>query len=137
MWDYLRFRYRRGARRGRRTVRILRLWSANYIDRHVWGKWHQLRLVRRFLTIWWVVIAVGFIGLLQQLGYLNSLATVSVPEPGGVYIEAAVGTVNTLNPLLPESTTSSDINSLIFSGLTRYNARGQVVPDLATWTVSP
>ena len=137
MWDYLRFRYRRGTRKARRTGRILRLWSINYIDRHVWGKWHQLRLVRRFLSIWWAVIAVAFIGLMQQLGYLNSLATVSVPEPGGIYTEAAVGTVNTLNPLLPESTAASDINSLIFSGLTRYNARGQVVPDLATWTVSP
>ncbi len=135
MWEYLRFRYRRGARRTRRTVRILRLWSVNYVDRHLWGKWHQVGLIRRFLFLWWTVMAVAFIGLLQQLGYLGSLATISVPEPGGTYTEAAVGTVNTLNPLLPESTTASDINSLIFSGLTRYNSRGQVVPDLATWTV--
>jgi peptide/nickel transport system substrate-binding protein len=75
--------------------------------------------------------------LLQQVGALQRLASLAVAAPGGTYTEAAVGTVQNLNPILPESTTSTDIGRLIFSGLTRYNSRRQLVPDLATsWDVS-
>jgi peptide/nickel transport system substrate-binding protein len=137
MFSYLRFRYRRSLRRIRRDVRILRQWLANYADRHLWGKWHQLQLVRRFLLVWWLIPVIALLGLLQQVGALQRLASLAVAAPGGTYTEAAVGTVQNLNPLLPESTTASDINRLIFSGLTRYNSRRQVVPDLASsWDIS-
>ncbi len=137
MFNYLRFRYRRQIRRIKRDVRTLRKWAANYIERHIWGKWHQIRVVRRFLLLWWLVPVVALIGLTQQIGFLQRVASAIIAEPGGVYTEAAVGTVQNLNPVLPESTTASDINRLIFSGLTRYNSRRQLVPDLATsWGVS-
>jgi peptide/nickel transport system substrate-binding protein len=136
MWSYLRFRYRRNVRRYRREVRLIRTWSANYWNRHIWGKWHQAHLVRRFLFFWWIIVAVAAVGVWQQIGSLTSLIDFAVAEPGGTYSEAAVGTVTTLNPLLPESDTALDIDSLVFSGLTRYNSRGQIVPDLATWNVS-
>ncbi|HEY2003972.1 MAG TPA: ABC transporter substrate-binding protein [Candidatus Saccharimonadia bacterium] len=138
MFNYFRFRWRRAVRRARRNTRIWRQWSRNYIDRHIWGKWHQVRVVRRFLLLWWALAAVAFVGLLQQMGALDRLYTTAVGFPGGTYTEAAVGTVQTLNPLLPESATADDINRLVFSGLTRYNSRRQHVPDLATsWDVSP
>jgi peptide/nickel transport system substrate-binding protein len=136
MFSYLRFRYRRRRRRIRRDTRVLRAWLVNYIDRHIWGKWHQVRVVRRFLLLWAVIFVVALVGLWQQIGDLSALAGISVPEPGGAYTEAAIGSVENLNPVLPESTTSEDINRLIFSGLTRYNSRGQIVPDLATWDSS-
>lgn len=136
MFSYLRFRYRRSLRRLRRTTRSVSKKSSAYIDQHIWGKWHQLRVVRKFLLLWWLVAAVALIGLLQQLGTLGRVAQISVALPGGTYSEAAVGTVQAINPILPESTTASDISRLIFSGLTRYNSKRQLVPDLATWDIS-
>jgi peptide/nickel transport system substrate-binding protein len=137
MFNYLRFRYRRQVRRIRRDIRVLHRWSVNYIERHIWGKWHQIRVVRRFMLVWWLLPVVACIGLLQQIGSLQRLSSTMVPEPGGIYTEAAVGTVQNLDPVLPESTTSQDINRLIFSGLTRYNSRRQLIPDLATsWNIS-
>jgi peptide/nickel transport system substrate-binding protein len=137
MLDYLRFRYRRALRRLRRDSRILRKWARNYIDRNLWGKWHQLAVVRRFLLAWLVVFVVGFIGLFQQVQSLSRSTQVSAPVAGGNYTEAAVGTVKVINPLLPESTLSADINRLIFSSLTRYNPKRQLEPDLAErWEVS-
>jgi peptide/nickel transport system substrate-binding protein len=137
VFNYLKFRYRRALRRLRREIQTLGAWSANYVERHIWGKWHQVKVVRRFLLLWWAIVAVGVIGLLGQIGALQRLASIAISEPGGVYTEAAVGTVQTLNPVLPESGTSQDINRLIFSGLTRYNSRRQLVPDLAkSWKVS-
>jgi len=136
MFSYLRFRYRRSLRRLRRTTRKIQTNTAEYITRHIWGKWHQLRIVRRFLLLWWLIAAVGLIGLLQQIGALDRVAQIAIALPGGTYSEAAVGTVHSLNPVLPETGAASDINRLIFSGLTRYNSHRQVVPDLATWDVS-
>ena len=137
MFNYLRFRYRRWLRRTRREIRILRQWAVNYVYRHIWGKWHQVRLVRRFLLLWWLVVAVCVTALTRQIDGLSRASSLAVPLPGGTYTEAAVGTVQALNPVLPESSTASDINRLIFSGLTRYNSRRQLIPDLATsWDVS-
>ncbi len=113
MFNYFRFRYRRQVRRLKRDIRTIRKWSANYIERHIWGKWHQVKVVRRFLLVWWLVPAIALVGLIQQLGYLSGMASVAVPVPGGIYTEAAVGTVSSLNPILPESAASSDINRLI------------------------
>lgn len=136
MLSYLRFRYRRYLRRLRRTIRSFNKRLSTYIDLHIWGKWHQLRVVRKFLLLWWLVAAVALVGLLQQLGALGRVAQIAIALPGGTYSEAAIGTVQTLNPVLPESSTASDISRLIFSGLTRYNSKRQLVPDLATWETS-
>jgi peptide/nickel transport system substrate-binding protein len=136
MPSYVGFRYRRAIRRLKRTYRTIRKSIGDYVEQHIWGKWHQVRVVRKFLLMWWLVAAVAVAGVLQQLGALNRLSQVAVALPGGTYSEAAVGTVQTLNPVLPESQVSSDINRLVFSGLTRYNSRRQLVPDLATWETS-
>lgn len=136
MYNYLQFRYRRLLRRAKRNFRLAVKWSRNYVDRHIWGKWHQVKVVRRFMLVWWAVLVIGLVGIMQQFGLIESLARRAVAEPGGVYTEAAVGTVRGLNPILPESSTASDINRLIYSGLTRYNSQRQVVPDLATWQAS-
>jgi peptide/nickel transport system substrate-binding protein len=136
MFSYLRFRYRRSLRRLRRFSHLARRVVSNYINRHIWGKWHHVRVVRKFLTLWGLVLAIGAIGTMQQVNALAQRFQVTIPVAGGTYTEAAVGTVTTLNPLLPESPTASDINRLIFSGLTRYNSNREIVPDLATWDIS-
>ncbi len=137
MYRYFRFRYRRFLRKARRDARLYRRWLTHYGERHLYGKWHQVRVVRRFLILWWLIIAVGLVGIVEQLAAVNIMASATAPVAGGTYIEAAVGTVQNLNPVLPESDVSSDINSLIFSGLTRFNSSRQIVPDLATsWNIS-
>ena len=136
MFSYLRFRYRRALRRLRRATRTAEKTIAKYVDRHIWGKWHQIRVVRKFLLVWGLIAVISLIGILQQIGNLTRAGQVAVAVPGGTYSEAAVGTVQTLNPVLPEPGAAGDINRLIFSGLTRYNARRQLVPDLASWDVS-
>lgn len=136
MFSYLRFRYRRSMRRLKRTFRQVQKAVTEFFSRYLSGKWRQVRVVRKFLILWWVIIAVAVVGLSQQVDGLHQLTRKAIAEPGGVYTEAALGTVQNLNPVLPESAAASDINRLIFSGLTRYNSQRQLVPDLATWDVS-
>lgn len=59
--------------------------------------------------------------------------------PGNVLVEALVGRIVKLNPLLATyNPVDRDITSLIFEGLTTTNEYGEIVPRLAeSWTVSP
>lgn len=57
---------------------------------------------------------------------------VTVPDQGGAYVEATVGNPNYLNPILLQyNQIDRDLSALIFSGLTRLDENGLVVPDLA------
>ncbi|MBW4062166.1 peptide ABC transporter substrate-binding protein [Candidatus Saccharibacteria bacterium] len=138
MSNYFLFRYRRSARVLRRWSRSWHKRTTAYVNQHLWGKWHQLRLVRRFMLGWWLVLIVAVFGLGHQLAALGKANLVPVPVSGGTFTQAAVGTVKVLNPILPESSPATDINRLIFSGLTKYGDHRDLQPDLATgWQVSP
>jgi peptide/nickel transport system substrate-binding protein len=57
---------------------------------------------------------------------------VEVPDAGGAYVEAAIGTPNFLNPILVQyNQVDKDLSSLLFSGLTRFDENGAIAPDLA------
>lgn len=58
---------------------------------------------------------------------------------GGIYVEGAVGQVNTLNPLfVQQGTVEQDLSQLIFSGLTKYDTKeGEIVGDLANIKADP
>jgi len=60
----------------------------------------------------------------------------AVVAPSGVYREATVGTPTMLNPLLAQARIDRDLSALLFNGLTRTDAAGNIQPDLATsWKV--
>ena len=94
-----------------------------------------------FRQVRWQValIIVGAIVLAGLMGYLAlSFTTRYVPAPGGTYIEGVVGQPQYLNPLLCSvNQADQDVCSLVFSGLVRFNARGEPQPDLAqSWSIS-
>lgn len=93
----------------------------------------------RFIR-WQAILAVA--GILLLAAYLQSIVvkkiTVEIPAEGGKYREGDIGAVQYLNPLLAEyNPIDADISSLVFEGLTRVDARGELHPCLAVnWTVS-
>ncbi len=57
---------------------------------------------------------------------------------GGSYVEGVVGDADRVNPLFIDDPVQADLASLIFSGLTRVDRDGAMLPDLArSWEVSP
>lgn len=88
---------------------------------------------------WQIALAAGGVLLVGALLMLVSgRAFLDQPARGGQLVEALVGRPVTLNPLLASQTAETDIVSLLFGGLTRFDEAGQIRPDLAThWTVSP
>jgi peptide/nickel transport system substrate-binding protein len=84
-----------------------------------------------------IVLGLVVVGIvLYQV--LPRSATVLVPDSGGTYVEGVVGAPQYLNPLLCESNPADrDLCSLLFTGLTRFDENGEVVPSLAqTWIVA-
>jgi peptide/nickel transport system substrate-binding protein len=62
-----------------------------------------------------------------------------VPGAGGEYREVLVGEPKYINPLFAAANdVDSTLSSLIYSGLFRYDVKGEIVPDLAeSYTISP
>ena len=58
--------------------------------------------------------------------------TDAIPAPGGIYSEALVGEPQFINPiLLGINDVDRDIAALVYSGLMKYDAQGNIIPDLA------
>lgn len=137
MLDYLRFKYRRQIRRSKKQFKLLRSWAYNYYERHLWGKWRHLGIVRRFILVWGGISVVALIALANQIGSLTDYYLTKGQQAGGVYTEGVVGEIKTINPILPEGAASADATKLVFSGLTRLNDQRQIEPDLAQrWDIS-
>ncbi len=90
---------------------------------------------------WQILIAIG--GLLLVVGLLLNQSPISEnqgPQPvsGGVHTEALIGAPVRLNPILDSyNQVDRDVDRLIYSGLIKFDSRGNPEPDLAKeWAVS-
>jgi len=90
-------------------------------------KKYRWQLLILFLT----GLVVGLLLILERRGGLGETSTPQ-PAQGGVYTEALIGSLQRLNPLLDdENSVDRDVDSLIYSGLVRFDSRGIANPDLA------
>ena len=90
-------------------------------------KRYRWQLLILFLT----GLVVGTLLILERRGGLGT-STTPQPAQGGIYTEALIGSLQRLNPLLDaENSVDRDIDSLIFSGLVKFDSRGIPQPDLA------
>ena len=137
MGSYTGFTFHRLMRRWRRDIKIWRAWSINYLNRHVFGAWHKLGKTRWLVVSWVFIVLVSLWGLVAQINDLGALARQGIPQKGGIYREAILGQVKSINPLFADNSATEDVNSLVFSGLTKVNGNREIVPDLAEkWEIS-
>jgi peptide/nickel transport system substrate-binding protein len=98
--------------------------------------WHQLKQLPKILDkqekikalVAVVILIVGMVGLLNNLYRQNSII---VADHGGTYTEGLIGSPNLINPILATSDVDRDLVKLIFSGLMKTDAKGNVILDLA------
>ncbi len=80
-------------------------------------------------------IVVALIGLLVLVSAgaieLDRTDGPVVPAYGGTYVEGIAGVPQYLNPIIAATNVDQDVSALVFSGLTRYDRGGTIVPDLA------
>ena len=78
-----------------------------------------------------ILAVVAAVSLSVSLKNIYNNHTVPIPARGGVYSEGAVGQPTYINPLLATQEPDLSLTNLVFSGLYKYDANGQLVPDLA------
>lgn len=90
----------------------------------------RLQVVVALLTIALLLVVTGYAAF--------SVTTVRVPKAGGTYVEGVAGNPHTINPILCQSNpVDGDLASLIFTGLTQVNEKGEILPDLArNWEIT-
>ncbi len=96
-----------------------------------------MRRLRWQILVVLVTLVVVAILLVSQQPIVTTNAI--TPSRGGVYSEALIGSLGRLNPLLDwNNPPDRDVDHLIFSGLMRFDAKGQPQTDLAeSWGATP
>ncbi len=74
------------------------------------------------------IFALGTLSLLYKI---NEQFVVEIPTRGGSLTEGIIGTPRFINPLLATSDADKDLSTLVYSGLLKREASGELVPDLA------
>ncbi len=102
---------------------------------------HILNYIRQFSStekvIFGILIALALVTAIIMAAQVNGHFKVSVPAVGGEMREGLVGLPRTVNPVLAASDADHDISALVYAGLTRHDASGKIVTDLAkSYTVS-
>jgi len=85
-----------------------------------------------------LTLALALLGAIISYGAIH-YTTVTIPAPGGRYVEGVAGNPRFLNPLFSQfNELDQDICSLLFSGLVALDEQGKPIPALAErWEVSP
>jgi peptide/nickel transport system substrate-binding protein len=102
------------------------------IERHLFRRFSHLVAVRRFVAGWLALLLLLIAGLLLQTANLSGYYQTLRPVPGGIYSEGILGSFTTANPLFAVNDVDLSVSRLIFAGLFTYNARNQLVGDLAS-----
>ncbi len=127
---------RRSFRRHKNQVEQLGLQTEDTIEKHFFKRFDRLVNVRRFVTAW-VVFCVFLIGaVLAQTGALTKYYKTNVPAAGGTFTEGILGSFTNANPIYATGPVDGAISRLIFAGLLKYDAKNQLVGDLAEeWAI--
>ena len=105
--------------------------SVRHARKFVLKRWRNIRDVRRIVASWTVsvgclIAATGFQLYWDQRSY-QAVAGAT----GGTYAEAAIGPIDTLNPLFANSPAADIASQLMFSRLLTYDSTGNLNYDLA------
>lgn len=96
---------------------------------------YDFSLFERLLVILFSILLV--VASFSLLVKVNEKFTVEIPKEGGEIREGMIGTPRFVNPVLATADTDRDLSVLLYSGLLRMNASGELVPDLAeSYTIS-
>jgi len=84
----------------------------------------------RILFFFFFSLALGSLIFLLINFYFEN--TEIRPARGGNFVEGVIGFPNYLNPIYaPLNDVDQDLTELLFSGLMKYNEKGEIIPDLA------
>jgi peptide/nickel transport system substrate-binding protein len=91
-----------------------------------------IRDVRQYITGWLMVIGLLIAVTAIQMIWFHNSYTKTAPVAGGIYAEATLGPIETLNPLYASSSAERSAAKLLFSSLYDYDNTGHLRDNLAS-----
>lgn len=88
-------------------------------------------------------LALGLIGAILATAFFTLVTfhnsfLVTVPARGGSLIEGIIGAPKSINPILAVTDTDIALTRLVYAGLMKETAEGEIIPELAeSYTLSP
>jgi peptide/nickel transport system substrate-binding protein len=85
----------------------------------------------KVLIVWGLLLATVLLWCAAIIAF-NARYVIEVPGLGGTLSEGIVGTPRYINPVLASSAQDLDLAALIYAGLTKRDATGNYIPDMAS-----
>lgn len=128
--------WRRRVKRRQQQIKGVSSSTEEHFDRHFFRRLGRLYEVRRFLSIWILLVVALIGGVVIQTRALGDYFLKLAPTSGGLYAEGMIGTYTNANPIFASTDVDASVSRLIFSGLLTYNEKNLLSLDLAkSWTV--
>ncbi len=124
-------RFERGLLRRQRQVKRIGRQTDRLLEREFFQRFGRLWHVRRFVTVWVLIIVFLMGGVIVQTHALSGYYQRLEPAPGGLYTEGIVGAYTNANPIYATGEVDEAVSHLIFASLLKYNNQNQLTGDLA------
>lgn len=108
--------------------------TTRHAHRFIVSRIDNIRNARRRIMTWLALVALVIMGVGGQMLLFRQNYQTTGPDYGGLYAEASLGPVETLNPLYASSTAEVSASRLMFSSLYSYDRTGHAHGDLAEST---
>jgi peptide/nickel transport system substrate-binding protein len=132
----LKLRFRRLFRKRKRQVERLGSQAESQLEMNFVRRLGNLVPVRRFVAVWLLLAVLLIGGVIAETRALTSYYQTLQPAPGGIYSEGIVGNFTNANPLYATDRVNNAVSKLLFAGLFKYDAKNNLVGDLAeNWQV--
>lgn len=115
-----------------RRLRKAETASIRHAHKFVLKRWRNVREVRRIVVSWLIAVGCLIAAAGLQLYWDQQSYQTVVGAHGGTYAEAAIGSVDTLNPLFASSPAAIAVSQLVFSSLLTFDTTGNLNHDLAS-----
>ncbi|MDB5260192.1 MAG: family 5 extracellular solute-binding protein peptide/nickel transport system substrate-binding [Candidatus Nomurabacteria bacterium] len=83
------------------------------------------------VLMFWGLLSLSLILLFSALVVVNNRFLISKPGYGGEVREGIIGTPRFINPIFSTTDQDKDLTSLVFAGLTKKDAAGNIILDMA------
>ena len=105
--------------------------TVRHARRFIVGRLDNIRSVRRNIIAWLLLVGCMLVLVGAQMFWFQRSYQTTTAAAGGTYAEAALGSIDTLNPLYAASSSEVSASRLIFSSLYSYEETGHLRSDLA------
>lgn len=114
-----------------KRIRKVEVTSIRHAHKFVLKRWRNLRDVRRIVAFWIVTVGCLIAAAGLQLAWDRQSYQAEAGALGSTYAEAAIGPIQTLNPLFADTPAEEAVSRLLFSRIFVYDATGNLNYDLA------